>query len=64
MGPSAISRTECLEGTLQTFPREHFLVASEISNSLVAVADPTRRAICQRRAYGRATVGQLASLFP
>ena len=32
--------------------------------SLDAVADPTRRAICQRLAHGRATVGQLAALFP
>jgi len=32
--------------------------------TLLAVADPTRRAICQRLAHGRATVGQLASLFP
>ena len=29
-----------------------------------ALADPTRRAICQRLAHGRATVGQLADLFP
>jgi DNA-binding transcriptional ArsR family regulator len=32
--------------------------------TLLAVADPTRRAICQRLAHGRATVGQLAGLFP
>jgi DNA-binding transcriptional ArsR family regulator len=32
--------------------------------ALLAVADPTRRAICQRLAHGRATVGQLAALFP
>jgi hypothetical protein len=68
MGPSAISRTECLEGTLQTFPREHFggvrCWRPRGKYRLVALADPTRRAICQRLAHGRATVGQLASLFP
>lgn len=35
-----------------------------LEQSLGAVADPTRRAICQRLAHGRATVGQLAALFP
>jgi DNA-binding transcriptional ArsR family regulator len=32
--------------------------------ALAALADPTRRALCQRLAHGRATVGQLAALFP
>jgi DNA-binding transcriptional ArsR family regulator len=31
---------------------------------LTAVADPTRRAVLQRLAFGPATVGQLAALFP
>ena len=35
-----------------------------LSATFAALADPTRRAICQRLAHGRATVGQLASLFP
>ncbi len=35
-----------------------------LDEALSAVADPTRRAICQRLAHGRATVGQLAALFP
>ena len=54
--------------TLQTFPRERFVASDadgpEVNDSYVALADPTRRAICQRLAHGRATVGQLASLFP
>jgi DNA-binding transcriptional ArsR family regulator len=37
---------------------------SDVNPTLVALADPTRRAICQRLAHGRATVGQLAGLFP
>ena len=36
----------------------------DVNPALVALADPTRRAICQRLAHGRATVGQLAALFP
>jgi DNA-binding transcriptional ArsR family regulator len=32
--------------------------------TLQALADPTRRAICQRLAHGRASIGQLAALFP
>ena len=32
--------------------------------TLHALADPTRRAICQRLAHGRASIGQLAALFP
>ena len=36
----------------------------DVSSALVALADPTRRAICQRLAHGRATAGQLAALFP
>ena len=35
-----------------------------LDSALDAVADPTRRAICQRLAHGGATVGQLAALFP
>lgn len=31
---------------------------------LAALADPTRRAMIQRLAHGRATTGQLAALFP
>ena len=37
---------------------------SDVNPSFAALADPTRRAICQRLAHGRATVGQLAALFP
>jgi DNA-binding transcriptional ArsR family regulator len=36
----------------------------DLDGCFVALADPTRRAICQRLAHGRATVGQLAALFP
>ncbi len=32
--------------------------------TLQALADPTRRAICQRLAHGRASISQLAALFP
>lgn len=35
-----------------------------LESALSAVADPTRRAICQRLAHGAATAGQLAALFP
>jgi DNA-binding transcriptional ArsR family regulator len=35
-----------------------------LDEALAAVADPTRRAICQRLAHGRASTGQLAALFP
>ena len=35
-----------------------------LEDTLSAVADPTRRAMLQRLAYGPATVGQLAALFP
>jgi DNA-binding transcriptional ArsR family regulator len=35
-----------------------------VDSTLTALADPTRRAICQRLAHGRATLGQLAGLFP
>ena len=37
---------------------------SDANPSFAALADPTRRAICQRLAHGRATVGQLAALLP
>lgn len=35
-----------------------------LDQALVAVGDPTRRAIIQRLAHGCATVGQLSGLFP
>jgi DNA-binding transcriptional ArsR family regulator len=35
-----------------------------LDDTLNAVADPTRRAMLQRLAFGPATVGQLAALFP
>lgn len=35
-----------------------------LDDTLNAIADPTRRAMLQRLAYGPATVGQLAALFP
>jgi len=38
--------------------------AVSVDRSLAALADSTRRAICQRLAHGRATAGQLAALFP
>ena len=54
--------------TLQTFPRERFggvrADGPEVNDSHVALADPTRRAICQHLAHGRPIVGQLVSLFP
>ncbi|NUR09429.1 MAG: winged helix-turn-helix transcriptional regulator [Nocardioidaceae bacterium] len=36
----------------------------DVGAALSAVADPTRRAICQQLAHGQATTGQLAALFP
>jgi len=36
----------------------------DLDRTFAALSDPTRRAICQRLAHGRATVGQLAALFP
>jgi len=36
----------------------------DLTAALSALADPTRRAICQRLSHGQATVGQLAALFP
>jgi DNA-binding transcriptional ArsR family regulator len=37
---------------------------TDLDTILVAVADPTRRAMLQRLAHGPATTGQLAELFP
>jgi DNA-binding transcriptional ArsR family regulator len=39
-------------------------VSEQLTRTLIAVSDPTRRAVLQRLAHGPATVGQLAALFP
>jgi DNA-binding transcriptional ArsR family regulator len=38
--------------------------AVDLTAVLIAVADPSRRALLQRLAYGSATTGQLADLLP
>jgi DNA-binding transcriptional ArsR family regulator len=40
------------------------MAVDQLSATFAALADPTRRAILARLAYGEATVNQLAALFP